>query len=290
MKAPVGLDSQARSNANASEWSLYVIAIDYDPRRVAEYGPSVLAVCRRHLSNTDLAWEAYQETFLAYAARRHALDHSRSLLPWFRETARRCSLATLRRETRQCGEALEEEPRVSVIDQRESAGRRESVSALLEELESLPASQRELIRLVYQEGMSHREVSQRTGCPLGSVHSQVESARRKLHRKLTQRGVVMSAILLTFLLADNAHAGSVRVRYVGRLRAPRLIPKVVSSVALMAAVVVMWAGWRPMYDDSHANTVLPITESDVCLEYEDTSNFTDEQYEAFIAGKSSTSG
>lgn len=240
-----------------------------DPRRVAQYGPAVLNVCRQHLSNTELAMEAYQETFLAYAKQRDTLDHSRSLKPWFKETARRCSLATSRRESRYRGHGALEEPCATEPDQSSAAEHAELLLLVMEEFEALPGQQRDLLRMVYQEGMSHREVSHRVGCPLGSIHSRVETARRQLQRKLSQRGVAISTILLMFLLADNAEAGMIGgVRQEGRRS--RSTPRGLPLTAAFVALAVLWFGASHSITASDSSVILPaVAQAEPCAELEE---------------------
>lgn len=245
-------------------------ASSIDTRRVAQYGRVVLTVCRQHLPNTDLAREAYQETFLVYAKQRETLDHSRSLEPWFKETARRCSLATFRRENRHRGQSVLDEPCAQGPDQSTAAAEAELVVLVMEEFQTLPGQQRDLLRMVYQEGMSHREVSYQVGCPLGSIHSRVETARRQLERRLTQRGLTISTILLMFLLADNAEAG---VRGgVHRDSRPRKLPtrRTISLLAAIAVVAAVWFGTTNVVSASNTVTTLPaVALADACLESEE---------------------
>jgi RNA polymerase sigma-70 factor, ECF subfamily len=47
-------------------------------------------------------------------------------------------------------------------------------------LEGLGATQREVIELAYFQGLSQREISQRTGVPLGTVKTRTASAMKRL--------------------------------------------------------------------------------------------------------------
>ncbi len=51
-------------------------------------------------------------------------------------------------------------------------------------LEVLDAAHREVIEQAYYEGLSQREISRRTGVPLGTVKTQTASAFKSLRKEL----------------------------------------------------------------------------------------------------------
>ncbi len=62
-------------------------------------------------------------------------------------------------------------------------------------LSRIPEEHREVLTLAYFEGLSQREISRRTGVPLGTIKSRTTAALKRLHRALanpaveeTQRG------------------------------------------------------------------------------------------------------
>lgn len=57
-------------------------------------------------------------------------------------------------------------------------------------LESLPDEQLQLVRLAFFDGLSHAQVAQRTGLPLGTVKSRIRLAFSRLRRVLEAGGVV----------------------------------------------------------------------------------------------------
>jgi RNA polymerase sigma-70 factor (ECF subfamily) len=57
-------------------------------------------------------------------------------------------------------------------------------------MEGLPAEQLSLVRLAFFEGLSHSEVAERTGLPLGTVKSRIRLAFSRLRRALEAEGVV----------------------------------------------------------------------------------------------------
>ena len=51
-------------------------------------------------------------------------------------------------------------------------------------LTRIPEEHREVLTLAYFEGLSQREISQRTGIPLGTIKSRITAALKRLHRSL----------------------------------------------------------------------------------------------------------
>jgi RNA polymerase sigma-70 factor (ECF subfamily) len=51
-----------------------------------------------------------------------------------------------------------------------------------------PEEHREVLTLAYFEGLSQREISRRTGVPLGTVKSRTTAALKRLHRSLVNPG------------------------------------------------------------------------------------------------------
>ena len=51
-------------------------------------------------------------------------------------------------------------------------------------LSRIPEEHREVLTLAYFEGLSQREISRRTGIPLGTIKSRTTAALKRLHRSL----------------------------------------------------------------------------------------------------------
>ena len=51
-------------------------------------------------------------------------------------------------------------------------------------LARIPEEHREVLILAYFEGLSQREISRRTGVPLGTIKSRTTAALERLHRSL----------------------------------------------------------------------------------------------------------
>ena len=60
---------------------------------------------------------------------------------------------------------------------------------LRRQMADLPKEQLELVRLAFYEGLSHSEIAERTGLPLGTVKSRIRLAFTRLRRGLEAGGV-----------------------------------------------------------------------------------------------------
>jgi hypothetical protein len=79
------------------------------------------------------------------------------------------------------------------------------VRPILDEgISRLPEKYRLPIVLRYLQGKSHQETAQELGCPPGTLSWRLSQARELLARWLARRGLMLSAVLLETLLADNA--------------------------------------------------------------------------------------
>jgi RNA polymerase sigma factor (sigma-70 family) len=172
---------------------------------VRRHGPMVLGVCRRVLSDEHDAEDAFQATFLVLLRRAAALDRRRPLANWLYTVAyhaalRARSTATRRRvPERQALDMTREEPDAA-------AAWRDLRPVLDEELSRLPETCREAFVLCYLEGKTNTEAARQLGWPAGTVKSRLARARELLRRRLTRRGVTLSAAGLTGLLTANATA------------------------------------------------------------------------------------
>lgn len=52
-------------------------------------------------------------------------------------------------------------------------------------MDSLPAAQREAVEFAYFEGMSHSEIAEKTGQPLGTIKTRIRSAMEMLKKVLS---------------------------------------------------------------------------------------------------------
>lgn len=145
----------------------------------------LLGLAHRILGDTGEAEEVLQETFLYAWRAASTFDPSRgSVLAWLIVATRSRSIDRLRAKrpsaARGPGDA-------DPLDRLSAPGDIEAESASREwetecraAIGKLPAEQREALDLAYFEGLTHAEIAERTGSPLGTVKTRIRLGLMKL--------------------------------------------------------------------------------------------------------------
>lgn len=150
------------------------------------YAPRVKAYLIRLNANDSLAEELTQEVMLTVWRKASQFDRTQaSASTWIFRIARNRRIDAARRAARP---ALDEtDPSLhpsgfEAPDEAVHAGARDArVRAALADL---PEEQLALLRLAFFDGLSHRDIAQRIGAPLGTVKSRLRLAFDKLRRVL----------------------------------------------------------------------------------------------------------
>ncbi len=154
------------------------------------HGPMVLGLCRRLLAHEADAEDAFQATFLALVRHGSAVGKREAVGAWLYKVAYRVALrlraGAARRPTF--------DPRAMDLPAPQTAGRADDFRTVLdEEVGRLPARYRAPFVLCHLEGRSGEEAARELGCPVGTVHSRLSRARRRLRDRLARRGIALSA-------------------------------------------------------------------------------------------------
>ena len=149
---------------------------------VRRHGPMVWGVCSRALPRFHDAEEAYQATFLVLARKAASIRPPGLVANWLFGVARRTALEARKRRAR-----IREEPPVDVAAPEPAST--DLRDALDEEIGRLPDRFRVPIVLCYLEGRTNAEAADLLSCPEGTVASRLSTARRRLHARLTRRGI-----------------------------------------------------------------------------------------------------
>ncbi|MEM8536937.1 MAG: sigma-70 family RNA polymerase sigma factor, partial [Pseudomonadota bacterium] len=148
---------------------------DQDQAAFAElfdhFAPRVKGFLIKSGSDTSLAEECAQEVLATCWHKAHMFDPSRaSVATWIFTIARNRKIDVLRKQRRPEPEELtwgpEEEP-----DQADVMALQQESEQLGQAIAALPAAQRELIEQAYFGDLSHSEIAQKTGLPLGTIKS-----------------------------------------------------------------------------------------------------------------------
>ena len=154
------------------------------------YSRTVYGVGIKILGDRSSAEELVQEVFLKVWRSSGTFDPSRaSFSTWLYRVTRSCALDLYRKRAHRVHQIPDGETHV-VTTRDSSAGPQEVVDEswlswrVSRALEVLDAPHKVVIHLAYFEGLSQREISERTGVPLGTVKSRTASAFKSLRAEL----------------------------------------------------------------------------------------------------------
>jgi RNA polymerase sigma factor (sigma-70 family) len=147
-----------------------------------EYGRMVYAVAHRVLGDRQMAEEATQQAFVQAWRAAASFDPGRDLGPWLATIARRTAIDVYRREARRMHDPLEDitasDPAIVTLPP--SAEQVYDVWEVRRAVDELPPEERDIVRLQHFDGLTHQEVADRLGIPLGTVKSRSYRAHQRL--------------------------------------------------------------------------------------------------------------
>jgi RNA polymerase sigma factor (sigma-70 family) len=151
-----------------------------------QYGGLVFAVAHKVLGDRGLAEEATQQAFVQAWRAAGSYDPSRELGPWLATIARRAAIDVHRRESRRAAERIDDVSAAhpAIVTLPPSAEQAYDVWEVRRAIASLPDDERDVVRLQHVEGLTHAEVAQRLGVPVGTVKSRSFRAHRRLAGQL----------------------------------------------------------------------------------------------------------
>jgi RNA polymerase sigma-70 factor (ECF subfamily) len=153
-----------------------------------EYAGLVYGVARRVLKDAAAAEDVVQEVFLQLWRNPASFREERGrLAPWLAVIARHKAVDQLRKLKHEAAsdpdsdERPAAEPAAPVTisaDAFADAGKAKSLMA------QLPDEQREALEMAYLDGLTHSEIAQRTGEPLGTVKSRIRLGLNFLRKEM----------------------------------------------------------------------------------------------------------
>ena len=164
------------------------------------YSRTVFGVGLKILGDRSMAEELVQEVFLKVWRSSDTFDSARgSFSTWLYRVTRSVALDLHRKRTRR-GRPVQEDDANLAAMRDDSAGPQEIVDEswlswrISRALEALDAPHREVIELAYFGGLPQREISLRTGVPLGTVKTRTARAFKTLRGDLALEDSLQEAI------------------------------------------------------------------------------------------------
>jgi RNA polymerase sigma factor (sigma-70 family) len=161
---------------------------------VRRHGPMVLGVCRSVLRHEQDAEDAFQATFLVLARKAASIRQQGSVAGWLYEVAYRVAIkaqagsARRRARERRASAMATSDPTLDMT-------LRDLQRVLHEEMRELPDRYRVPLVLCYLQGLSQEEAAKQLRWSKGTLRGRLDRGREHLRRRLTRRGVTLSAAL-----------------------------------------------------------------------------------------------
>lgn len=150
----------------------------------SHFAPRVKSFLMKSGANESLAEECTQEVMATLWTKAHMFDPSRaSVSTWVFTIARNRKIDALRRQRRPEPEDLPWGPEAEP-DQADQLAFQQETEKLAKAIADLPAKQRLLIERAYFGDLSHSEIADETGLPLGTIKSRIRLALDRLRHAM----------------------------------------------------------------------------------------------------------
>ena len=181
----------------ANEWieRIQRVALNRDSAAFAElfghFAPRIKAFLMKSGTDEAMAEECAQDVMATVWTKAAQFDPARaSVATWVFTIARNRRIDMLRRQKRPEPEDLPWGPEAEP-DQHDALVMQQETEKLVQALTQLPEKQRALVDMAYFGDMSHSEIADMTGLPLGTIKSRVrlalERLRHEMHEKDSRR-------------------------------------------------------------------------------------------------------
>jgi len=152
---------------------------------LSQYEGRLVRYATRITGDAERARDVVQEAFLSLCRQdRQSLDGR--LAPWLYRVCRNRALDVRRKEQRMTSLTAEQqvEPASREPDQADRAEQDDTFRHVTQLIGALPASQQEVVRLKFQEGLSYREIGEITQLSTSNVGYLLHTALCKLREQL----------------------------------------------------------------------------------------------------------
>jgi RNA polymerase sigma-70 factor (ECF subfamily) len=148
------------------------------------YSRIVYCIALRVLKEPSLAEDVMQEVLLQVWKRPQSFVAQRgNLAAWLSVVARNRSIDVLRKRA-----PLDPIGELPLPDPRDMAAQSEQtwlIDKVRSVIETLPAEQQNPLELAYFQGLSHSEIAERTGSPLGTVKTRIRAGLMTIRKAMT---------------------------------------------------------------------------------------------------------
>jgi RNA polymerase sigma-70 factor (ECF subfamily) len=151
-------------------------------RLYEKYSEFIYSLSLRILRDPAEAEDVLQEVFLRIWRSPDQLKIGNSLLPWIAVVSRNSSIDTIRR--RRPSESIEGIALASPYDTGREAEQNLMCNKARALIDELPLEQRTVLEMAYFGGMTHSEIADRTGSPLGTIKTRIRDALKNLRKDL----------------------------------------------------------------------------------------------------------
>ncbi|MEO1138501.1 MAG: sigma-70 family RNA polymerase sigma factor [Pseudomonadota bacterium] len=174
----------------ATQWAAAIVQVrDHKDKRAFQtlfnhFAPRVKAFLMRSGADASLAEECTQEVMATLWQKAHLFDPTRaSAATWIFTIARNRKIDAIRKQRRPNPEELpwgpEEEP-----NQADALALQQESEKLGAAIALLPQKQKDLIEKAYFGDLSHSEIAEATGLPLGTIKSRIRLALDRLRHSM----------------------------------------------------------------------------------------------------------
>jgi RNA polymerase sigma-70 factor, ECF subfamily len=167
---------------------------------VHRYEKELFGYLRNYLGDTEMAEDVFQQTFLQIHLKCDQFEPERKLRPWLYAVATNQAIDYRRRNSRHRMASLDrrisnhddsdsgafvelfDSPSRGPVEESQDAEERDILRRAIDEL---PEQTRQVIMLVYYQGLKYREAADILCVPVGTVKSRLHAAIQKLGEALT---------------------------------------------------------------------------------------------------------
>jgi RNA polymerase sigma-70 factor (ECF subfamily) len=179
--------ANAETNAMTSDQTLVTAIRTGDQGAMAalydRFSSIVYAVALRVLQDTGAAEDVLQDIFMQLWRNPGAFDSSRgNMAAWLAVIARNRAIDVLRKRRPQ--DDIEDVIVSVETDMASETDRSRAMEKVRGALQAMPSQQRSALEMAYFEGLTHTEIAEKTGDPLGTVKTRIRTGLLLLRKVL----------------------------------------------------------------------------------------------------------